>query len=144
LFTGACASDASNVLVVARFGEAATRIGGTWAQSNTPTGRFLLGCTFVGTDAWAVGGDAVEHYVTGTWTDITTFPTKHNLTDVVVTTPSGFAIVVSTTGGLVITGDGATWQEEATPTGFDLNKLTVLPSGVVYAAGDGGVILRRQ
>jgi len=142
LFTGACASTLNNdVVFVARFGDAVTRIGGTWAQVDTPTGRFLLACAFAGSEVWAVGGDAVEHYKTGIWTDITTFPSKHILTDIVA---AGSNLLVSTSNGKVIAGDGATWQEESTPTGFDLEKLVVAPDGTVYALGVDGVILHRQ
>jgi hypothetical protein len=142
LWTGACGAASGEVIVVARFGQAAIRTAGVWAQHDTPSNRYLLGCTYAGTDAWAVGGDAVEHYAAGSWTDLTTFPTKHTLTGIAADASGG--MYVTGNAGVLVRGDGTTWAEEATPTGADLQKITVGLDGTVYAIGPYNIILRRQ
>src|SRR5439155_12199316 len=131
--TGACAAPNGDVIVVGRFGQAAVRDMGAWALNAPPTARFLLGCAYAANaHAWAVGGDAVEHYVAGAWTDLTTFPTKHTLDSIAAVLTPTPRFYVTGNAGIVIAGDGTTWAEEATPTGYDLQKVTVSPTGTVF------------
>lgn len=110
-----------------------------WTLSQSPTEALL-------TAAWApddhtcyvASERAVLRWSNGQWT--TTIEGLAQTPDVIRGSADGTRLFVAGRAGSLLQYDGRKWAHEKVPTHVDLNGLCV--TGVVYAVGDDGVIVR--
>lgn len=150
---GVWASGPSSAWAVGAFGRILRYDGNVWSSVTSPAFLTLYGIWGVSpTDIWAVGDSSTTtsqgtflRYTGTSWQSVTdTGLGTGQLNSVWADSPS--FIYVCGVGGLLARYNGSTWNTITSGTAANLHAIWGTPGGLsassVYAAGDGGTILR--